>query len=100
MSACSCRDSSTGGDHRSIRAPPGADEIMARRDRRAFHRNARDYHKIKLIGPLGVSARRVRPKAAAMRDVKELEGRDEMLQELLDSLSIERRLAGLMRESG
>jgi hypothetical protein len=35
-----------------------------------------------------------------MRDVKELEGRDEMLQELLDSLSIERRLAGLMRESG
>ncbi|WP_155798630.1 hypothetical protein [Sorangium cellulosum] len=46
MSACSCRDSSTGGDHRSIRAPPEADETMNRRDRRALHRSAMDCHNI------------------------------------------------------
>ncbi|AUX37872.1 uncharacterized protein SOCE836_101080 [Sorangium cellulosum] len=52
ISDCSCRDSSTGGDHRSIREPPAADEIMARRDGRAFHRSAGDCHKINLIGAL------------------------------------------------
>ncbi|WP_438020611.1 hypothetical protein WMF18_16705 [Sorangium sp. So ce315] len=40
----------------------------------------------------------VRPEEGAMQDVKELEGYDEMLQKLLDSLPAERRLAGLAPE--
>ncbi|WP_437321169.1 hypothetical protein [Sorangium sp. So ce385] len=41
----------------------------------------------------------VRPaKEGTMQDVEEMEGDDEMLQELLDSLPIERRLAGLTLE--
>ncbi len=53
---------------------------------------------------LSVEARRwlqqwVKPaKEGTMQDVKELEGYDEMLQKLLDSLPIERRLAGLTPE--
>ncbi|WP_438030198.1 hypothetical protein [Sorangium sp. So ce233] len=40
----------------------------------------------------------VRPEEGAMQDVKELEGYDEMLQKLLDSLPVERQLAGLAPE--
>ncbi|KYF89699.1 hypothetical protein BE20_19895 [Sorangium cellulosum] len=40
----------------------------------------------------------VRPEEGTMQDVEELEGYDEMLQKLLDSLPVERRLAGLTPE--
>ncbi|WP_437338875.1 hypothetical protein [Sorangium sp. So ce394] len=40
----------------------------------------------------------VRPEEGTMQDVEELEGYDEMLQKLLDSLPVERRLVGLTPE--
>ncbi|WP_437627282.1 hypothetical protein [Sorangium sp. So ce1151] len=40
----------------------------------------------------------VKPEEGTMQDMKELEGYDEMLQKLLDSLPVERRLAGLRPE--